>query len=499
MKVGLISGVVMLLSLQIFASKQLADTESHLRASVGGGDKFWAYLTMDTNYYNMQAHVKDGWEFVPEYKFLAPNGWTNVNDEPDLKEEDYFTSEGNNVADVFTATMIGNIKKGGSGGKGGRKLPEWSLEGRAKGDYIIDPKEALIHVSESMSFVGMEGEEQVDSDWTLMTLSGENNTTYNLNDRFLTVGKNSLIPVGWGEFRVYGTKSGTEQKDTADLIIYDSSLTFEDPNKSICAKTDWEKIKEEENIKKITLTTMPEGYEDLLEIDVESVTPTNFDKGEVISNSATEWEYTALTEKDSDKWPGDDETRSWEVVLKTIVKESGKTYTDDKEIFVKSVFTYCKLEKASYPLALDYVKWKYIGLSGTYDAGLGEYGSTHPITRLVTYGPIAFTSENILASNIFHEHIHVPQSSTVFWKGGNDRTNYMTAYPFETPPNLPQGIIDYGYYWAVQELPAVNAEIEYAEVTGIDQHHESYWNRVQAYFVFYNYLMQNATNSELIE
>ena len=153
----------------------------------------------------------------------------------------------------------------------------------------------VIHVEETKSFVGMVGSEQVDSDWTLETLSGEYSTTYSLSDRFLTVGKNSQIPIGWGEFRVYGKQSGTEQKDTADLVVYDSELSIEDPNKAICASTDWSEINEEECKKKIILTTTPEGYEDLLEIDVDTTTPTNGDKGEVSSNSSTEWEYTALT------------------------------------------------------------------------------------------------------------------------------------------------------------------------------------------------------------
>ena len=445
----------------------------------------------------MSASTKSGWSFVDPYTFSAPIGWSNVTDSSSSKYEVYDNSYGNNLADIFSAKMRGKITKSGPEPA---PIPKWSLEGKAKGDYDIDPDELALHVMETGNFAALQGTQQIDSNWEVVTLDGT--WTYNWeNDWNLNIGPGGDFTVAAGRYLVTGRNANDiYQKDTADLAVYDSEFTFKKQN-GICAKTPWSEIDEEEYQNTLTLTTTPEGFEDLLKLEMDSVTPKNNPKGKIKSNSSTEWVYTALTEKLKDKWPGDDTTRQWEVKFLTKIKESGMEIEDDKEMIVFSVFTFCKTRKADYPLALVYVKYKYWpGLTvGTYDAGLGDYGLTPPVSRNVTYGTMTFGSENILASVIRHENIHVSQPILLFRWAGEDRKAYMLAYPGSNPPTIPPGIIDHGFYWASQELPAYNEEINNAQSTGIDQNNDAYLNHVEAYFNFFDYLVENATNSGLLE
>lgn len=97
------------------------------------------------------------------------------------------------------------------------------------------------------------------------------------------------------------------------------------------------------------------------------------------------------------------------------------------------------ISQGMYQEAIRFVEDKYgIGALGSpsYDPNLPDYGATSVI-GLVSIGPAAFDSENLLASTLIHEQVHANQGiaaryaagiSVLLYNNGN-RTTLVCPWP----------------------------------------------------------------------
>ena len=270
---------------------------------------------------------------------------------------------------------------------------------------------------------------------------------------------------------------------------------------SICAKpakspipTAWD-LTTSEFEKEINVTTTPQGYEHKVDLLIESLSPTQTDKGSRSKINNSKWKYSSLTEAKSNLNPGGS-SRCWTVKIKD-------SFSDTETSFmVKSVFAYLvtssKTNKQNK--AIEYVKWKYDGILsgktiGTY-TNSSDYGSYTALGG-VKYGNPCFTldAENILVSTMLHEHYHTTQSSTLRPLGAISMADYLInvnlgLYP--DPPAVPTTAPSQGLDWAALELTAHYYERTYKNQTGII-YNSAYYARVLDWIVFFEYLSTHAT------
>jgi hypothetical protein len=144
------------------------------------------------------------------------------------------------------------------------------------------------------------------------------------------------------------------------------------------------------------------------------------------------------------------------------------------------------------PLALQYVTWKYATFIaantitvGTYDPAGLNYGET-TITNTVTYGSMAFSSENVLLSTMGHEDVHVDQPWHTQYPAIFDKISYgLRAYP--PPPTLPPAGSE-GGEWGTLEAPGYLWEVSNSVATGIDND-GPYLVRTMTEWAFFSFLM----------
>lgn len=397
----------------IFICSMNLDAETHGATGIKGG----THTTADEDYspgdssYTITASTASPWHFVDPTHVTGGGSWS-VNQGSSSVSADATIPEEEDAMEWFSVKIYGKIAKE-SEGEGEAPLPDWSVKGNMTGNYEINPEKLILHVVETGKFEATDGTSPVDSNWEVMTLDGTWTTHLETGNPNLNIGPGGDYPLTGssyqeGRYIVTGKNaSNDKQNDTAELVIYNSELTFEKQG-GICAKTTWSGIGEDDYQNTITLKTTPIGYEKLLELKIDSTTPINSDNGKLTGEN-TEYIYTALTEVINDKRPGDDETRSWDVVLKAKIKKSDEV-VEDRTQFVYSVFKYYANPKSNKPKALEYMLWKYpistAGLASlSYKEGQGPAGWT-TATNHCTLGDGAFGTENICASVVVHENLH---------------------------------------------------------------------------------------------
>jgi len=236
-----------------------------------------------------------------------------------------------------------------------------------------------------------------------------------------------------------------------DFTAYYQLITAEvkfDKVGAICASTTWcgegapERLIEESRLN-IVVTTQPEAHEDLVNLEVESVTPVEpeTENGDLWQDifDPSKWYYDAFLEAKTEKHP----------VPKRVdfAVKIGDSECATRHILVIPVFDHLAFPVFDYPEdrneAWRYVIWKY-GVSTfwltsiSYDPNQTEFpGLTSTFTDACTLGPPAFSTENFCASTIAHENVHGQQtadyifSSQASWAAGFAHFAEVDAYNVE--------------------------------------------------------------------
>ncbi len=172
--------------------------------------------------------TNSGWIFVGSYKFSGANAWSKAVDDEHGKKTIHSAG---NLADIFSARIYGKITQ--SGGQGG-DIPDWSLEGKAKGDYEVLPDELFLCINNTDKMETKEGTALVASTWLLKPLYGSSGANWTVDTPKDTVrigpeGDFVSTTLGPGHFIVEAKKAdNASQTDSALLDIVEAKIFFND-------------------------------------------------------------------------------------------------------------------------------------------------------------------------------------------------------------------------------------------------------------------------------
>ncbi len=214
---------LLLATTTLTASIPLDDQPNELSTPVGGDEHYWGYLTQDgASGYALDATTKGNWTFVAPYEFSGPNNWNSKAVDEDHHKRAVYTISGANLADVFSAKIYGKITQ--NDGQGG-EIPDWSLEGKAKGDFRIEPDEVFMWIEHAKRYKSFEGDRTVDSKWRIKSLYGsDKDISLGTAKKIITVGPDldfDSMELGPGKFIVDAVKNdSSSQCDSALLEIF---------------------------------------------------------------------------------------------------------------------------------------------------------------------------------------------------------------------------------------------------------------------------------------
>jgi hypothetical protein len=214
--------VLLLATTTLTASVQIGDQPNALSTSVGGDEHYWGYLTQENaGGYALDTTTKSGWTFVEPYKFSGPNNWEPKSIDEAHHKRAVYTISGANLADVFSAKIYGKITQGG---EEPAPIPDWSLEGKAEGDFRIEPDEVFMWIEDAKRYKSFEGTRTVDSKWKIKSLYGSaKDISLATAQKIITVGPDldfDSMELGPGKFIVEAVKDGSTQYDNAELEIF---------------------------------------------------------------------------------------------------------------------------------------------------------------------------------------------------------------------------------------------------------------------------------------
>lgn len=148
-----------------------------------------------------------------------------------------------------------------------------------------------------------------------------------------------------------------------------------------------------------------------VELRIDSASPDTSDKGDldhsIFREDGGAIEYEAKGESASDRAATTPELQDQTITLNLFLYDSE---VDEVELQVKSAFHFLT-NRSQYDQAISYVSEKYgVGYVATYDPTYPEAGGTSVYLGLTVIGPNGMTTENLVASTMFHEAVHRSQS-----------------------------------------------------------------------------------------